>query len=121
MPIAYTIDPDKQLVLSEIWGPATETEVLEHNRQLSGDPMFNPGYRQLADMSGVTEILVSADTIKETARDSFFSPGVRRAFVASADGTFGMARMFALHAESLGQVVEVFRDRRAAEEWLGLK
>jgi hypothetical protein len=29
--------------------------------------------------------------------------------------------MFALHAESLGQVVEVFRDRGAAEEWLGLK
>jgi hypothetical protein len=121
VPITYTIDPDKKLVLSEIWGPATEMEVLEHNRKLSGDPMFNPAYQQLADMSGVTEILVSTDTIKETAHDSFFSPGVRRAFVASTDCTFGMARMFALHAESLGQVVEVFRDRGAAEEWLGLK
>jgi hypothetical protein len=121
MPVTYTIVPEKKLVLSEIWGPATEGEVLEHNRKLRGDPLFNPAYRQLADMSGVTEVLVSADTIKETARDSFFSPGVRRAFVASADGTFGMARMFALHAESLGQVVEVFRDRGAAEEWLGLK
>jgi hypothetical protein len=121
MPVTYTIDPDKKLVLSEIWGPATETEVLEHNRRLSGDPMFNPGYQQLADMRGVTEILVSADTIMETARDAFFSPGVRRAFVASDDCIFGMARMFALHAESLGQLVEVFRDRGAAEEWLGLK
>ena len=121
MPITYTIDPDKKLVLSKIWGAATEIEVLEHNRQLSADPMFNPAYQQLADMSDVTEVLVSANTIKETARDSFFSPGVRRAFVARGDGTFGMARMFALHAESLGQVVEVFRDRRAAEEWLGLK
>ncbi len=120
MPVTYTIDPERKLVLSQIWGAATETEVLEHNRRLRGDPLFDPNYQQLADMSGVTEVLLSANTVKETARDSFFAPGVRRAFVASGDGTFGMARMFALHAESLGQVVQVFRDRRAAEEWLGL-
>ena len=121
MPATYTIDPDRKLVISKIWGPATETEILEHNRQLRGDPLFDPGYQQLADMSGVTEVLGSTNTIKETARDSFFAPGVRRAFVATGDGAFGMARMFALHAESLGQVVEVFRDCDAAEEWLGLK
>jgi hypothetical protein len=121
VPITYTIVPEKKLVMSEIWGATTEGEVHEHNQKLRGDPLFDPAYQQLADMSRVTEVLVSADTIKETARDSFFSPGVRRAFVASADGTFGMARMFALHAESLGQVVEVFRDRDTAEEWLGLK
>jgi hypothetical protein len=29
-----------------------------------------------------------------------------------------MARMFALRAEASGQTVEVFRDRKKAEEWL---
>lgn len=94
--------------------------MLDHNQRLRIDPLFDPNYRQLADMTGVTQVLVSAKTIAETAHDSFFSPGVRRAFVATGDGPFGMARMFALHAENLGQVIEVFRDRGAAEEWLGL-
>jgi hypothetical protein len=31
-----------------------------------------------------------------------------------------MARMFALQAESVGQTIEVFRDLRSAEAWLGL-
>jgi hypothetical protein len=121
VPITYAIDPDKRLVVSHIWGPATESEVHEHNQKLRHDPLFDPTYQQLADMSGVTELLVPTSTVRDTALDSFFAPGVRRAFVACADGVFGMARMFALHAESQGQVVEVFRDRHAAEEWLGIK
>jgi hypothetical protein len=120
VPVEYTIDPDRRLVVSRISDPATESEVLDHNHRLRNDPLFDPNYRQLADMSGVTQLLVPTTTIAETAHDSFFAPGVRRAFVADGDGTFGMARMFALHAENLGQVVQVFRDRISAEEWLGL-
>jgi hypothetical protein len=33
---------------------------------------------------------------------------------------FGLARMFALSAEGSGQTIEVFRERRVAEEWLGI-
>jgi hypothetical protein len=120
MPVTYVIDTQRQLVVSRICDPATESEVLEHNRKLRLDPLFDPTYRQLADMSDVTQVLVPADTIRETAYDQAFAPGVRRAFVANTDGVFGMARMYALHAESLGQVVEVFRDRAEAVEWLGL-
>jgi hypothetical protein len=29
--------------------------------------------------------------------------------------------MFAIHTESFGQVINVFREREAAEAWLGLK
>jgi len=28
--------------------------------------------------------------------------------------------LFALHSEALGQTIQVFRDRAAAEAWLGL-
>lgn len=69
-------------------------------------------------MSGITEIRVGTRMINETAQDQFFTPGTRRAFVAETDAVFGMARMFALQAEGLGQTIEVFRDRKKAEEWL---
>jgi hypothetical protein len=120
VPITYKIDPEQKLVVTSIWGPATESEVAEHNRSLRTDPQFDPHFRQLTDLSGVTELLVSTKVIKETAHDQYFAPGVRRAFVACDDAAFGLARMFALHAECMGQTIQVFRDRAAAEAWLGL-
>ena len=120
MPATYTIDADLQLVTSLLVGPVTEAEIYEHNQRLRTDPSFDPAYRQLADMSAVSEVLVSTGLIVDTARDQFFNPGVPRAFVASGDAVFGMARMFAAHAEGLGQTIKVFRQRKEAEQWLGL-
>ena len=120
MPTSYTIDPALQLVTSRLWGAVTEDEVHEHNRKLRSDPAFVPSYRQLVDLSGITEIKVGTKLINETSLDQFFAPGTRRAFVATEDAAFGMARMYALRAEGLGQVIEVFRDPAKAQEWLGI-
>lgn len=120
MPISYDIDPKGRLVTSRLWGGVTEDEVLDHNKRLRTDPRFDPSYRQLVDMTGITKILVGTKMINETSLDQFFNPGTRRAFIATEDGVFGMARMFALRAEGLGQTIEVFRERRKAEEWLGI-
>ena len=79
-----------------------------------------PNYRQLVDLTGITEIKVGTSLINETSLDQFFAPGTRRAFVASDDAAFGMARMFAWRAEGLGQVIEVFRDPGKARDWLGI-
>jgi hypothetical protein len=38
----------------------------------------------------------------------------------SDDTTFGLCRMYATYAESFGQVLNVFRERKDAEAWLGL-
>jgi hypothetical protein len=120
MPITYTIDPERKLVTTRIWGAATESDVAEHNRSLRVDPQFDPHYRQLTDITGITELLVSSKVVEDTAHDQYFAPGTRRAFVAPDDAAFGMARMFALHAEGLGQTIHVFRDLATAEKWLGL-
>ena len=118
MPAAYEIDPNRRLVTTRLWGSVSENEIYEHNDKLRNDPAFDPSYRQCADMSALTEVTVSADVIRDTANDQFFLPGTRRAFIAKADAVFGMARMYALRAESLGQTVEVFREMAPAKEWL---
>jgi hypothetical protein len=107
-------------VLSRIWGTVTNDEVDEHNRRLRADPQFDPTYRQLADMSDVTLNLVSADNVQETARDQYFAAGTRRALLVSDDTTFGLCRMYATYAETLGQRINVFREREDAEAWLRL-
>jgi hypothetical protein len=107
-------------VTTRIWGVATDDDVLGHNQRLRADPLFDPTYKQLADMSGVTQILVGTSTIEQISRGQLFTPGTQRAFVASEDAVYGLLRKYELHADSLGQTVRVFRDRKIAEDWLGL-
>jgi len=121
LPISYSIDPAQRLVTSRIWGIVTNEEVDEHNRQLRNDPLFDPTYRQIADMTGVTRNMVTFDNVQQTARDQYFTPGARRALLVSDDTTFGLCRMYETYAESVGQVLSVFRDRKQAEQWLGLE
>ena len=120
MPSSYTIDPARRLVITRVWGAATDEDIHEHARGLRADPLYDATYRQLADMSGVTEILVSSATIEDSSRGQLFAPGSQRAFVASNDAVFGLLRKYELHADSLGQTIRVFRDRKEAEAWLGL-
>lgn len=120
MPATYDIDSQRRLVTSRIWGAVNDAEIFAHNEKLRSDPRFDPSYQQLVDMTGVTHIGVSTSMINETSLDQFFEPGTRRAFVATDDAVFGMARMFALRAEGLGQTIQVFREERTAKEWLGI-
>ena len=120
MPVSYLIDRNRGLVLSRLAGTVTEAEMHEHNRKLRTDPDFDPSFRQLVDCTGLTEILIRTPTITAVSQNQFFTPGTRRAFIATSDVAFGLARMFALQAESSGQTIEVFRERRVAEEWLGI-
>ena len=120
MPASYTIDTDRKLVVTRIWGAATEDEIYDHGQRFRNDPQFRPDFRQLVDMSELTEIRVGSGLIRDASRNQFFSPGVRRAVVANSEAAFGMARMYAIASEETGQTVEVFRDLKVAEAWLDL-
>ncbi|HEY0527673.1 MAG TPA: hypothetical protein VGD02_02500 [Gemmatimonadaceae bacterium] len=118
LPVVYEIDAKRRLVTTRCWGAVSPDEIYQHNQQLRTDPAFDPSYRQVADMTAMTAVTVSTNVVTETALDQFFTPGTRRAFVATHDGVFGMARMYSLHAESLGQTIEVFREIGAAKDWV---
>jgi hypothetical protein len=120
LPASYTIDVERKLVISSAWGTMTNSDVTEHARMLRADPHFDPNFRQLVDMSGITEDLVDTSTKQQASYDQLFAPGVRRAWVASKDYSFGMARMYSVAAENQGQKIKVFRTRGEAEEWLGV-
>ncbi|HMJ17038.1 MAG TPA: hypothetical protein VK478_01505 [Gemmatimonadaceae bacterium] len=120
MPAEYQIDVERKLVTCRAWGALTDDDVREHYQALRADPLFDPTYRQLVDMTGITEDRVDTATKRRESQNQIFVPGVRRAWVASQDYTFGMARMYAVAAENQGQNIGVFRARSDAEEWLGL-
>jgi hypothetical protein len=119
MPNSYTIDRVRRLVRSRAWGLLSNDDLREHYAKIAADPSFQPSFRQLADLRQVTALTVDARTIAENAGIPVFDPKVRRAFIASSDVAFGLARMFATYAEErAAQNIQVFREMDAAEAWL---
>ena len=111
------IDVDRGLVLTRLVGPVSVAEVEAHNSDLAKDPRFKPHFKQLVDVTELTK-LFDSESVKKSAEEHIFAPGVRRALVAPSDAAFGMSRMWAIQSERSGQRIEVFREMDQAKEWL---
>lgn len=122
MPFDYTIDKQHRLVLSTVWGVVTTQEIREHDHRLRNDPDFDPTFYQLADYTAITELAVTADEVRQFAQVKLFSPDARRGFVAPEPAVYGVGRMFQTYREMsrVGEHVQIFRDRSAALQWLGM-
>jgi hypothetical protein len=118
MPITYSLDQMNRVVRSRAWGMLSNDDLHSYYHKLIADVRFNRDFRELFDLSGVGDFLVETYLIAEVAAWPAFQEGTRRAFVAVSDLAFGLSRMFATHADCVGQRVEVFRATRDAEEWL---
>ncbi|MFI5256731.1 MAG: hypothetical protein ACHQRK_05660 [Gemmatimonadales bacterium] len=118
MPTAYSLDPMHRLVRTRAWGSVSNEELRDYYHRLAGDGRFHPDFRELVDLRGVLIFHVDSMMIAEVAAWPIFDAGVRRAIIAFSDIAFGLSRMFATYADAGGQDVQVFRNARAAEEWL---
>lgn len=120
MPTTYVLCPSQRLVRSRAFGVLTEAESWAHYTGLSEDPEFHPTFRQLCDLSEVTELEASSQFLRDLARKSVFATGTRRAFVAPTALQFGLARMLQVFCDLEGSEVGVFLSEEEAEAWLGL-
>jgi hypothetical protein len=120
MPADYVIDAGRRTVFSRAWGRLTNDDLLGVQDVLRADPAFDPGYRQLYDFTGVTEIAVSRDAFPALRARTPFDHTARQAFVAGSQAAFGMARMYELLHDLSEQQFRVFRDANEARRWLGL-
>ena len=118
MPIFYRIDKARRLVLSTSSGAFTLADALSHQEKLSADPDFDPSFSQIADLTNSTQFDISPDEIRQLARRNIFSPQSRRALIVSNDLAFGLARMFEILRENLGESgIRVFRSLDEALNW----
>lgn len=118
MPASSAIDSHQRLVTTRVTGYATFADIDVEQKRLVGDPEFDPGYDHLFDLSGVADVQLSLDEIRELASVKLFSERSRRAVVAPANLLYGLSRMYqgfrGLGPESL----RVFRTTEEALRWL---
>ncbi len=119
MPAYFKIDKEHRLVMSTLSGVLTLADALAHQENLRKHPDFDPTFSQLMDGTHLTTIELRKEDIDRLARDSIFSSDSRRAFVTSSDVAFGLARMFEMLRNALGEKgIRVFRSLDEALEWV---
>jgi hypothetical protein len=119
MPVSYQIDKARRLVTSIASGYLTAAHLLAHQRQLLGDPDFDPTCSQIVDCTAVTGIDLSAQDVHAVTATTIFSPHSRRALLVTTDEQFGFFRMFKMIREGYGEYgIRVFRDPNEALRWV---
>ncbi|HKP04648.1 MAG TPA: hypothetical protein VJU77_14950 [Chthoniobacterales bacterium] len=113
----FIILSEHQVVFSYGWGILSFADLEEHRRRLTQDAAFDATFRQIANLTDVTEMRFSNDQIWSLAREPVLAPRSLRAVVAG-DKQYGFARIF--HGYSEGQNVRVFRQLKEAVDWLEL-
>jgi hypothetical protein len=118
MPTSYWIDLEHKIVVSRAWGVLTDAEMREHHRELAADPFYDGAFLHLSDVRLVTRLVAGTESAGLGAWAWRCLAGQRRAIVTATDEQFGLARLFASYAETVGGIVEVFRSWTAAVMWL---
>jgi hypothetical protein len=87
--------------------------------ELLHDPDFSPGFSQLWNLTQVTKVELTGEEVRRIARRSIFSSESRRAILVSSDLVFGMARMFGIFRDIVGESgIRVFRNLDEALDWV---
>ncbi|MEW6734287.1 MAG: hypothetical protein AB1489_23375 [Acidobacteriota bacterium] len=120
MPVCYYIDKSTRLIVITFQGVVTEQEIAADRERLAEDPEFNPAFSQLLDFRRVKQLHLSYSTVSKIAQSSIFHPGIKKAFLAPTDLTYGFSRMYELLSDQLNQQVQVFRQPSQALQWLGI-
>ncbi len=115
MPIHYSIDSSRRLVLSTWIGEIGYDELLAYFRTLASDSAFHPTFKELADLSPASLVSLRLETLMNTRDYDPFSRCSRRAIFAPKDVTFGISQMY---AALWGESLVVFRELGRAKEWI---
>ncbi len=124
MPVNYDWDGETHLLRTYLSGRLTDREIIEHARRVVEDADIKPVIYEIIYTRDIKEMQLTPVSLEDAARNLYthvdMLRGQRVAIVAESDAHFGMARMYALMADSnpAHGKVKVFRNEDAAMRWL---
>ena len=112
----FIINAEHKVVFSYGWDTLTFADIKDHRTRLLHDSKFAADFRQIANLTDVTNMKMSSDEVALLAREPVFAPNSRRALVAAPILQYGLSRMFEAYSEA--QTIGVFHQLKEAAEWL---
>ena len=121
MPRSLTINHDAKIVFSIFTGELTDEALLSQCGETSALPISSE-YRELVDLTGVTAITASGQTIRAVAtRPSPFGKLFPRVILVGRSEQYGIGRMAQIYAElSDSAPFAVVDTKQAAAQLLGI-
>lgn len=124
MPYAFSIFPDRNLVLVEASGRVQGADVLDASEHMFSHPDWHPTINQLCDFRQVTGVAVTLDDMEalmalERRFDERIGPG-KQALVVSNELHEMLCRLYVAMARlrQRPQTIRVFRKLDKATAWL---
>src|SRR4051794_17235707 len=118
MPVSYHISPQIGCIIVTLEGAVTDGDLIEEQRRMFADPLFEGHYSRLIDATDVTDFAVSGPTVRMVA-NAAVERGLRKAALVSNDmeWVYGLMRMYQAYADPPAEVA-VYRNTREALVWL---
>ncbi len=123
MSLTYGVSADGSFVYAVAGGHLRPEDVLEYETAISADDRVKRGFKEIVDVSGITEASITADDFQKV-RDMMRASGKRTrrnrlAIVVSRDSSFKNARYFEQLVDPELTVI-VFNNIQTAMVWLGV-
>lgn len=117
LPAKHDVDPERRLVIVTFGKKLTVTDIERYAAMLRANPIFQPTFSEIADLSRVEEIDLQADEfIRLADQIDPFSTDARRAFVARTSIQNHAARMHKILRTQRN--IEIFRTVAEATRWI---
>ena len=118
MPAAYRIEIESRCVYVTLEGRVTDEDLIEGQRHMFHDPLFEGNYLRFVDGTRVTQLQVTADVIWSIATDAAAHGLSKVALVANSEFIYAMMRMYEGYAGAHEVECYVSRDEADALQWL---
>jgi len=121
MSIEINYDETKKILIGVINGKVSVKQFQGAIKEILTSSSFAPDTNTLWDLNDLDFSSMDSDMQREFIRIRKNLPergNAKLAFVAGCDLSYGMMRMYETLSSELEQVIMVFRDYDAAEQWL---
>lgn len=122
MPYPFEFDSTHRILRCQLEGRVTDEELSGYYRDAERYAKQTDPLAGILDMSGVTSLEVSPETIGELARlpPAMPYPSRPRVLIATSPAVFGVARMFELQGQATRPNLHVVRSEKEALAILGV-
>ncbi len=120
MPIRYRVYREKRLLSAVLSGDVSSLEMLSYLKKIRSEPNSD-NLDRLVTFEDIKDFM-SGQQIGNVAiyeNRLFPQTGNRIALVASSDAEYGLSRQYQLYRDHPADKLKVFRDMKAATDWLG--
>jgi hypothetical protein len=118
MPLEVAIDSTRRLIMMRGSGVLTDADLASAHRECETNPAVDPSFARICDLSSITDVQVSDESLDAWAADPISNPPVRHAIVCYRPPVLKRVLDYVRLSRKQFREVSVFPSYEQAEEWM---